>query len=100
MSSKLNLWRIYNQAREWSKTPAEMLFLTDTYVAYCFNEAVFTFGRFVQGELDKIKRKTRESDSAYTGRLQRRLDTLLAEEGYEPPMRFANPMPMVRTSNG
>lgn len=39
-------------AKEWSKTPAELIGQNhDPWVAWCVNEAVFMFGRHVEHEM-------------------------------------------------
>lgn len=37
-----------------------MLALTNSYEAYCLDEAIGFFGSWVEGELDKVKAKTPE----------------------------------------
>lgn len=61
-----------------------------SYEAYCFNEAVYVFGAWVIGELDKVKGKTSEAvEAARTRRLQK----LLADPKDEEikPGSFSDP---------
>lgn len=52
------MWSLFNTAKMWSKRPSELLAIEDNYVAYCFDEAVATWGTYIVNELDKITGKT------------------------------------------
>lgn len=43
------------------KTPAELVFITDPYTAYCINEAVIHFGSTVESAMDAVKTKGKKA---------------------------------------
>lgn len=56
--------------------------MSDSYEAYCLDEAVWTFGRSVEAELDKIDGKNmKQIQRKQTMRLQ----TLLGERKFADP---------------
>jgi hypothetical protein len=53
-------WLLYNQAKAWSKTPAELLFIEDPMLAFSINNSVYSFGSALEHELDSITGKKKE----------------------------------------
>jgi hypothetical protein len=58
--------------------PSEIADLENSYDAYCFDQAVATWGIFVQSELDKIEGKT---SASIQRKRESKLRQLLAEPG-------------------
>lgn len=55
MSNRVKCWNLYQHAKTWVVRPSELLSISNDYVAYCLDEAVFTFGTWVESELDSIE---------------------------------------------
>lgn len=51
--------------------PSDLIGLTDAFMAYCYDEVVFTWGRFVEGELDKA---VAEAHNKSKGRRKKKVD--------------------------
>lgn len=49
---------MFNQAKTWSTRPSVLCGIQGDYAAYCFDEAVATWGNYVINELEKIEGKT------------------------------------------
>lgn len=71
--------------------PSELYDITDPFVAYCFDEAVATFGNFVKGELDKVEGQSKD---AIEGAQAFLLKALLSDD---ESARYAAP-PVKRTN--
>lgn len=78
------IWVLFNQAKAWSKTPAELLFIEDPMLAYSINNSVYSFGSALQSELDQVTGKKKEQVAR---KRQRVLDQWLGM-----PRKFRNPM--------
>lgn len=66
-------WALWNKSKTWRLRPSEIVGegWIDPYTAYCLDEAVYTWGRFVEGELDKAsadnnkkKKRSKKDDGA------------------------------------
>lgn len=84
---------LYQQSQTWSKAPADLMFIDDPYPAYCLNEYVWAFGRWVESKLDAVKPVGKNEKPERT---QRRRNDLLANilAGNTPssfPQKFAEP---------
>jgi hypothetical protein len=51
------MWGMYQSAQLWKCRPSDLADIDDGYVAYCFDEAVSTWGNYITKELEKIKGK-------------------------------------------
>lgn len=79
------------QSKAYHTRPSELLRVEDSYLAFCFDEAVMMWGMFVENELDKIEGKTSgEIERKRTRRLQ-----VLMGEG-DKPGQFADPAAMFK----
>lgn len=47
----MQLWHTYSVSRQYRTRPSELVGLTDTYAAWCFDEVVYLFGTYVESEL-------------------------------------------------
>jgi len=73
---------MYHKAQRWKTRPSEFLDIPEPYDAYCFDEAVDTWGQYVEGELDKITDKnSKRRDIKRRNRLGQLLDL-------DPSVRF------------
>lgn len=86
MKNKTQLWVLYVQAKEWVVRPSQLLGISDLYVAYCLDEACFTFGSYITGELEKVEGKKQKDVETKRKRL---LKALLSDN---PDARFATPV--------
>jgi hypothetical protein len=69
------MWLMFNQAKTWSTRPSELVGITGDYLAFCFDEAVASWGNFVTNELEKIEGKTdKEVSRKRHGKLMQLLD--------------------------
>lgn len=57
MSNKQLSWGLYQSAKQWGKRPSEMVAIKDEYVAYCFDEAIGTWGSFIVAEMEAVQGK-------------------------------------------
>lgn len=64
---------MYSQAKTFRQTPAEMLGLNEPWIAWQFDRAVFTLGRYVEWETRPGK----------DGKPRRRIETVLGQEPRE-----------------
>jgi hypothetical protein len=71
--------------------PSELLFLEPGYDAYCFNEAVFAVGSWIEGQLDDVKPKKKEKAENHQRRVESRLQELLDPDHSSFPEKFRNP---------
>jgi hypothetical protein len=51
------MWGLYQKSKLWSTRPCALLGIDDPYVSYCVDEAVGSWGMYVENELDKIEGK-------------------------------------------
>jgi hypothetical protein len=70
------MWQVWSIAKANGIRPSSLLDVDDTYVAYCLDEAVTTWGTFIETELSKIEEKTKEATEA---KMQRRLRQVLGQ---------------------
>ena len=62
------MWLLYQQAKTWKKLPSEVLQLTDPFVSFTVDQAVWSFGSALQGALDeseKGKKNDRQREAAH-----------------------------------
>ena len=66
---------MFNQAKTWSTRPSVLSGITQDYRAYCFDEAVASWGNVVTNELEKIEGKTdKEVNRKRHARLMKLMD--------------------------
>lgn len=51
------MWSMYQDAKLWNCRPSDLAGIEEDYYAYCFDEAVATWGNYIVSELEKIKGK-------------------------------------------
>lgn len=73
----------------WSCRPSELLSISDEYVAYCLDEAVYYFGKHVETELASIKQTKNEKSERYEARKHREFLRLL---GAQDQIQYASPV--------
>lgn len=84
------LWLTWTQAKQFRRSPSEILGLTDQPMAYYFDRAVFTFGRALEAELEQAaesRGKTKKTASQVAMARQ----TVMAR--WLKLQRFADPVP-------
>lgn len=77
-------WLLYNQAKSWNKTPAELLSVEDAYLAYCVNNSIYAFGTALDAELESVTGKKKEEVARKRSRI--------VDKWLERPLKFRNPM--------
>jgi len=78
----MQLWILFTQSRQFRTRPSELIGInpeSDPYTAYCFDEAVFMWGKHVEGEL-RSAQKGAKSDRQAAMKLEMRFRTLMHEE--------------------
>lgn len=55
------MWDLYLLAKNWKCRPSELVGLSNTYEAYCLDEAVSRWGTWVEGELNGVKAKSEKA---------------------------------------
>ena len=74
---------LYQQATTWRERPASLVGMPGgSWARYDFDSAVWYFGRFVEGELDKIKltenqRKKANANDVLADKRKNRLEALI-----------------------
>lgn len=76
-------------AKTFSQRPSNFLEIEGNWVAYDFDSAVWAFGSYVEGQLDKVEQdamasKSRPSTKAIVKRKSRKLEKLLGVEQARP----------------
>ena len=51
------LWLLYQQAEQFKTRPSELVGLSDKYERYCFDEACYLWGKYIESEIDTVKEK-------------------------------------------
>jgi hypothetical protein len=80
--SKMQLWTLFTQATEFRTRPSELVGIDprdDPFTAFCFDEAVFMWGRFVDGEMKRAV-KGAKSDRQAQQKADMRWRTIMQEE--------------------
>jgi hypothetical protein len=83
------MWSLYEQAKAWSSRPSDLFEIPEDcgYLRWCFDDAVFYFGRWVDAKYDlRHKTGTSKGQRIYT------LAQLLSDE---PPKRVQSVMALV-----
>lgn len=83
MKNSAQVWALYRQSKAWATRPSEMLGVSDVYVAYCIDSAVYAFGSALSAELDSIEGKSKEE-------IKRKRERLVTK-WLDMPMKFRNP---------
>lgn len=52
------MWGLYQNSKLWGTLPSKIMGVKGKYRAYCFDEAVSTWGTFITNELEKIEGKS------------------------------------------
>jgi len=70
--------------------PSALLGVTDSWVAFCTDRAVFTFGSTIENEMDEAEARLPKNakEAAHTRARQRVLDDYLGVELSQQPDRF------------
>lgn len=55
------MWGLYQSAKLWNTRPSQLVDIEEPYEAYCFDEAVATWGTYVSNELEKIEGKDQKA---------------------------------------
>lgn len=67
------------------------------YTLYCFDQAVWYLGSYIQGELDAIPLgKGKNAEKTKSNKQERLLKKLLGLEGEDAPGRFRDPAEMAK----
>jgi hypothetical protein len=59
---------VFQRSKTYGTRPSELLGIENSYIAFCFDEAIGFVGSYVQNELDGLKRKKGEKDESYSRR--------------------------------
>lgn len=86
------MWQLWQLSSSIGSRPSSLLDLQDTYVAYCFDQAVTMFGTGVQGILDSISHKNPRFEASQKAA---KLDAILSNAPAEVVQKksFATPTP-------
>lgn len=68
------MWSLFQDSKLWGVRPSSLLDIQNSYEAYCFDEAISSFGTRITNEIEKIDGKN-EKDVAR--KRQRKLTQLL-----------------------
>lgn len=52
-------WQLFNQATTLQTRPSELLGVTDVFMAFCLDSAIYSFGTALQNELDGVEGKNK-----------------------------------------
>lgn len=84
------MWNVFSLSQEMGVRPSDLLGVTNDYEAYCLDEAVVTFGVYVQSEVRKVGDKKTGKEKAKEGQKLAKLNALLNTKPGE--RKFANPV--------
>jgi len=93
-------WTLYLQAKEWGRAPSQALGITNTYEAFCLDEAIWWFGNYVEKAVAKAAESTgkKDTDKKRAMRAEREFQKLL---GLEPERsQFATAQPTITVKAG
>lgn len=65
------------EAQQWGVRPSQLVGVSDTYVAYCLDQAVGYYGSWVDAELDKASSKPSKEEVAAVEKRKRRIREIL-----------------------
>lgn len=54
------MWKLWLLSKTWRQRPSEFVAITDPWAAYCFDEAVFTWGQHVETEMSEAQDSVEE----------------------------------------
>lgn len=77
------LWDLYRKAETYNCRPSEMLGVTDVWMAYEIDGAVFQFGSALAGELESVEGKNKAE-------IKRKRERILTK-WLDLPQRFRKP---------
>lgn len=77
------MWELFQKAKTFRSRPSELLGVSDAFVAYCLDSAVYTFGRSLESELESIEGKSKQE-------IKRKQERVM-NKWLDMPMRFRNP---------
>lgn len=77
------MWALYNQAKAWATRPSDLLAVGDRWLAFCLDNAVYTFGSALEMELKGTEGKNKKE---IQNKQQRTLDKWL-----DMPLKFRSP---------
>lgn len=63
------MWETFLRAKQWSKRPSELLGITDTYHAWCFDEACATFGGACERAMEVARKPPKRSKGSKGSKL-------------------------------
>lgn len=96
MQSPQRRWRLYRLAQACSCRPSDLLGVENSYVAYCLDEAIVTFGEALEHELEKVAhgaKNERAAEGAQKMTLEKWLKLgAYAEVAGEKKQQFRNPV--------
>lgn len=112
MSNSRHLWTAFRNSKDWRCRPSEIYGIEDAFTAYCFDNAVNTFGTALQQELESVeskqkdpKRAQKELEALRTGILKRWLfitdeeaKASDAAKPAKPATQFADPAKLMGAS--
>lgn len=71
-------------AKTFRCRPSALMGIKDEYVAFCFDESIFYFGSYIEGELNKIEAKSQKEARGKQRAVLRRL--LMNRSRFRDPM--------------
>jgi hypothetical protein len=77
------LWDLFNKCDTFGCRPSEMLGVTDVWMAYEVDSAVYTFGSALKGELESVEGKNKTEIKKKRERILRKW--------FDLPQKFRNP---------
>lgn len=64
MQNPVRNWRLYQLAKTCNCRPSDLLGLTNSYQAFCLDEAVVYFGDALEAELERVSEKAKTQRAA------------------------------------
>ena len=84
------MWSVFSLSREARVAPSELMHIEDPYVAYCFDEAVLTWGSHVLSEVREAgEDKKTSKQKGLEAKAERKFKALLEVKDEK---RFASPV--------
>lgn len=89
VANRQTAWLIYSEAKLWGTRPSVLLDIQDTYVAYCFDQAIGYWGVAIESAMDEVEGKNAKDTAAKRQAVLKRF--LYPDDSSARQGRFADP---------
>jgi hypothetical protein len=81
----------------WNSPPSQLMGMTDSYTAYCYDEAIFVWASAIEAKLEGIKPgKGKNATEQRAAKQETLLKKLLGITKKDSPGQFRDPMALLK----